>query len=745
MDQKKIDFRPGVVKDDTPLASEGAYSDSNWIRWRRGRPENVKGYGKLVATQYTGKARGSKAWSSLAGVAWFAFGTSSKLYAVRGTTLLDVTPNGAEGALDNPFKTKSGSPIVRVRHAGHGLVAGDSITFSNAMPSGGITINGTYTVTTVLDSNNYTITHGSNASSTNSYPDDGGVWPDDATSQAGGRADFIVPLAAGVDDGTSSVLPRTWDLDNIGEVLFANPSGGRIYMFQPADSYPELLINTTFTSIGTAGTTDWAAGSSLWSSQSGGVARFFNNAGFATSNLSQNIQGKAKPGYVYEASIEVSTFTQIDPDSDTPNTLKFYINAGDPTPSLIDVGMASIPIWKAGTYKLIFVCPDNPVDIVFSAHYHTGSLTIDLKNPSLKLLGRATYISQAPSRVDHIFATPQGCLVAMGCTQLDGEYNPLVVRNSGRLSPRVWVPDTDNLAGEVPIAGGSKIIGGLATRGQNLIWTDSSVFSQVFKGAAGDAYACNLVASGGGLLGPLAKTEQNGIVFWWSNNGNLMVFRGGEPSPVDCPVRGDYFENVAQYQEYKVVLGINPSYNELWWFYPDARDSAGANKENSRAYAYNWAENHFAPHLIGRTSWLPDGIFKNPIGFGSDNYVYRHEYGGTFDGSAMTAFLETSYFDIEDGANLMRFDRYVADFSTRRGSAPFVGTVTLKGKRKMRPHDTETTDTLGSITSSTLKNDFIFKECRQMKIRWEITGTGSNCDIRWGVMSVSIKKSGSQR
>ncbi|MBS7698600.1 hypothetical protein [Chelatococcus sp. YT9] len=142
---------------------------------------------------------------------------------------------------------------------------------------------------------------------------------------------------------------------------------------------------------------------------------------------------------------------------------------------------------------------------------------------------------------------------------------------------------------------------------------------------------------------------------------------------------------------------------------------------------------------------MPDGIFANPIAFGTDGYIYRHEYGGTFDGTAMSGFLETAYFDIEDGANLMRLDRYVADFTTRKGSAPFVGTVTLKGKRKMRPHGSETTDTLGTITSSTQKNDFIFKECRQMKLRWEFAGTVSNCDLRWGVMSVSIKKSGSQR
>ncbi|MBS7698599.1 hypothetical protein [Chelatococcus sp. YT9] len=414
MDQKKIDFRPGVVKDDSPLASEGTYSDSNWIRSRRGRPENVKGFAKYIPTQFTGKARGVKAWSTLDGVPWFAFGTSSKLYAVRDTALIDITPRRAEGSLDNPFKTTSGSPIVKVRHYGHGLKAGQSITFSNAMPSGGITINGAYTVTTVLSNDYYTITHSANASSTNDYPapdpldpPEDQVWPNYTPVSAGGRVDYVVPFVAGAENGSSSTPATTWDLDNIGEVLFANRTGDPIYMFQPAPNYNEILIDTGFTSIGSTGTTSWATGGTAWTSQSGGVARFVRVSGNNPSNLSQNIQGKCKPGYVYEFSVQVSTFTGPG-EFDLRTSLKIRINAGDPVPSLIEVGSASLPITKAGTYSMLFVCPDNPIDIVITGRAGEDTTQVNLTAPSLKLLGRATYISQAPQTVDHMFASPHG-------------------------------------------------------------------------------------------------------------------------------------------------------------------------------------------------------------------------------------------------------------------------------------------------------------------------------------------------
>jgi len=64
----------------------------------------------------------------------------------------------------NPFTVTNGSAVVTVSHPDHGLFTGTQTTYSGAAAVGGITVTGAYTVT-VLTTDTYTVTHGSNASS----------------------------------------------------------------------------------------------------------------------------------------------------------------------------------------------------------------------------------------------------------------------------------------------------------------------------------------------------------------------------------------------------------------------------------------------------------------------------------------------------------------------------------------------------------------------------------------------------
>ena len=69
-------------------------------------------------------------------------------------------------SLDNdPFTTSNGSPDVTVTHKGHGLSVGDVITYSNGSAVGGLDLNETFRVSGVSNSDTYTITAQSNATS----------------------------------------------------------------------------------------------------------------------------------------------------------------------------------------------------------------------------------------------------------------------------------------------------------------------------------------------------------------------------------------------------------------------------------------------------------------------------------------------------------------------------------------------------------------------------------------------------
>lgn len=68
--------------------------------------------------------------------------------------------------LSNPFATVSGSTTVTVTDTAFGGLAGDDVEFSGASAVGGLTLNDTYAIATVVDPNTYTITAASAATST---------------------------------------------------------------------------------------------------------------------------------------------------------------------------------------------------------------------------------------------------------------------------------------------------------------------------------------------------------------------------------------------------------------------------------------------------------------------------------------------------------------------------------------------------------------------------------------------------
>src|SRR6185369_17727368 len=90
----KMDFRPGVSKDDSPLSTEGGWVDTDKIRFRLGKPQTIGGWTRLTSTAFDGKCRGLHAWNALDGMPRIGVGTHTKLYVYSGGGLYDITPIG---------------------------------------------------------------------------------------------------------------------------------------------------------------------------------------------------------------------------------------------------------------------------------------------------------------------------------------------------------------------------------------------------------------------------------------------------------------------------------------------------------------------------------------------------------------------------------------------------------------------------------------------------------------------------
>ena len=74
----------------------------------------------------------------------------------------------------NPLRTSDGSNVIEVTHIDHGFIGGETIIVEDASAVGGInanSINGTRTVTTIIDANTYTFIAGANAN----VSEDGGA------------------------------------------------------------------------------------------------------------------------------------------------------------------------------------------------------------------------------------------------------------------------------------------------------------------------------------------------------------------------------------------------------------------------------------------------------------------------------------------------------------------------------------------------------------------------------------------
>lgn len=235
----KIEFAPGVHKDFTPLTNEGSFQDGDKIRFRDRMAENIGGWRKALASQVSGVPRAIKTWTTLSGQKTAAIGTSQKLYIFDGIRFHDITPYEESGTLGtDPFSVTSGSPVVTVTDPSHNRSAGDYVNFSGASAVGGITIDGEYSVTAVIDVSTYTVTHGSNATSTATgggssvaYNYEISIGRDDATLLYGWGAGVWNQGTWGTPRSSNPVVAdlRVWTLDNWGEDLLCMPRGGNLY------------------------------------------------------------------------------------------------------------------------------------------------------------------------------------------------------------------------------------------------------------------------------------------------------------------------------------------------------------------------------------------------------------------------------------------------------------------------------------------------------------------------------------
>lgn len=251
MPLQKLQFKPGVNRENTRYTNEGGWYESDKVRFRQGTPEKIGGWARISATYFLGICRSLWDWVTLDGTALLGVGTNLKFYIERGGVYNDITPIRSTVVLNGPFDTVDTSPIVTVHDTAHGAINGDFVTFSGAAAVGGLTLNAEYQITFV-DVDTFRITASSNATST---VNGGGGATVTAAYQLNTGPATNTPLTGwgagnwgygtwGVGTASTDAL-RLWSQMNFGEDLVFGPRGGGLYYFDFSAGITTRAVNVT--------------------------------------------------------------------------------------------------------------------------------------------------------------------------------------------------------------------------------------------------------------------------------------------------------------------------------------------------------------------------------------------------------------------------------------------------------------------------------------------------------------------
>jgi hypothetical protein len=240
----KLQFKPGVNRDQTDYSNEGGWYECDKIRFRSGYPEKLGGWVKATPNTFDGVCRQMWNWITTYQDNFLALGTDDKVYIENGGYFNDITPFAAALAGSNTFAVTDTIALVTVTTTSAlptWLETGEPVQIAGFVsPLGGIPItelNGVQTITKT-GANSFTFITGTAASSTASVSGSGytvqtEIEPGNAITVLG------VGWGAGVwgrdawglgTTGSGVNLPqRDWWFDNFDNDLVMNTRNGAGY------------------------------------------------------------------------------------------------------------------------------------------------------------------------------------------------------------------------------------------------------------------------------------------------------------------------------------------------------------------------------------------------------------------------------------------------------------------------------------------------------------------------------------
>jgi len=359
---------------------------------------------------------------------------------------------------------------------------------------------------------------------------------------------------------------------------------------------------------------------------------------------------------------------------------------------------------------------------------------------------RATAVANAPtaSRLS-LVSSPDRHLILFGTENTIGtpsSQDDLLLRFSDQEDINEYQPTAENTAGSLRIADGSRIVAAERSRGQILLWTDTSLHSLQYIGPP-FTFGLRQLGQNCGIIGQHGGIDLNGISYWMSQDSFYLF--DGSVKKLPCTVEQFVFNNLNQTASENAFAGHNGEFNEIIWFY--AR--TGSNQINA-VVVYNYMEGTWWTGTLTRTSWIDREVYDNPIGTqylanttannetilgltSGATQIYLHEQGTDADGEAMDAYLKSGAVQIGQGDEFSFVSKLIPDIQNQSG------TLNLDFEFLRYPNDANAVTKSTSFTSGTEKVDL---RGRGRQFTANIVSNTTGTAWRLGTMRFDIQPDG---
>ena len=726
---RKFPLPPGIDRNPTQYASAGRWYDCNNIRFRSNQIETIRGWVRDSTYELDGVGRRSFTSRDYLGNNYQFVGTDRKFYIIAGENPVDITPireaktrvNPGGNLLQMVLDGSSATALVKVTMSGHGLEANDWITFtdtfagpSSPYTSALMTQNAGFQVFGVDDADNFTIYV---VDSSTGLPVTG----------TGSATQFCTDytIVKKISSGLSAQVQGQgwgagfWGGDDYLPTVYtptannvASTNDNPVLVFTNTNQ-PTALAEGDLVYLrdlsGDIGTGIRLDGSTTVSSpfQLSSMNNHWWRVSSAPSVTSFEIDLRYHWG-TFDGSSYSGDFAIMGAESGVGGSPTYYVyddSASEVLGATRGWNDSSGDAEIVGELRRVYI--DNYGEDIMLAnsggpiYYYDISANTSSGVPTegdgstfvAQKLSEFTGSVETPVVVDSfLISKKDGHCVALGCNDIGvntGETNSMLVRWSDQNNPFDWGLSSTNTAGGQVLREGSRIVGGISTREEVLIFTDAAVYSMRFIGAP-DTFGFNLVSSGVSVISANTAVNASNAVFFMGNDG-FYVYTG-QVQPLSSTVANYVFDDFNYDQKAKAFAAVNSKYSEVYFFYP-SRNSF----ECDRYAVYNYedriwylgsfdmatlTEGSASTTSYSRTSWRDTVVFENPMATYLVEYtpsttttplitktgVFTHESGFSANGMSISAYLKSGDIDISDGERFMMVNRVIPDFQVADAS-----------------------------------------------------------------------------